>query len=64
MTDDALPRRQKRVCNRKVRHEFLAEAQEAARNLLRKGQIVTPYKCTNCDGYHVGSMFPRRKRRR
>lgn len=43
------------TCLRKVRHDTLAEAKEAAIKMRRQRRgAVRPYHCTFCGGYHTG----------
>ncbi|MDY7027968.1 MAG: hypothetical protein SVR04_06700 [Spirochaetota bacterium] len=50
----------RRSCEGKVRHESLEAAKIACREMRRQGEIVRPYHCRFCGGYHVGH-YNRRK---
>lgn len=45
-----------RRCARKVRHQTVGEAHAVARLMRRKkGADLTVYRCSVCDGFHLGN---------
>lgn len=42
----------------KITHHSPQAANRAAKNSSRMGKGVTPYRCDDCDGWHVGRGKP------